>query len=90
MSNITHGMNPEEVQALGQQLQSVSEQIQQIVSQLEHSVSGTTWVGPDAQQFKTQWWPQHKNHLTSVANDLHGFGQSAKNNASEQLNVSGH
>lgn len=88
--SITHGMNPEEVQALGQQLQSVSEQIQQIVSQLEKSVATTTWVGPDAQQFKTQWWPQHKGNLSSVANDLHGFGQSAKNNANEQIQVSGH
>lgn len=90
MSNITHGMNPEEVNALGVQLQSVSDQIQQIVNQLESSVSSTTWVGPDAQQFKTQWWPQHKGQLSNVANELHSFGQSAKNNASEQLNVSGH
>lgn len=90
MSQITHGMNPEEVQGLGRRLQDVSQQIQSLVSDLERAIGSTTWVGPDANTFKTQWWPQHKGHLTSVSNDLHGFGQSAINNASEQINVSGH
>ena len=89
MSNITHGMNPEEVEDLGRRLKDVAGQIQTIVGDLERSVGSTTWVGQDATTFKTQWWPQHKSHLTQVSQDLDGFGQSAINNATEQRQASG-
>lgn len=87
---ITHGMNPEEVEALGKELQTMAEQVNTMCGQLSSKVGATTWVGPDATTFKGDWWPKHEAHLRAVANDLHGFGQSALNNASEQRNVSGH
>ena len=86
---VTHGMNPEEVRALGTQLQDVARQIETIMGQLNSKVGSTTWVGPDASQFKDQWWPEHRQHLQRVATDLSGFGQSALNNAAEQEQVSG-
>lgn len=89
MAAVTHGMNPEEVRQLGGQLQDVSRQIESIMGQLNSKVSTTTWVGPDATQFKDQWWPEHRQHLQKVSTDLQGFGQSAINNASEQEQVSG-
>ncbi len=86
---ISHGMNVEEVRALGRKLQSVSGELNTIISQLNSQVNATTWVGPDATMFKTQWWPEHRNHLKSTADGLQGFGQSALNNASAQEQASG-
>ncbi len=90
MSSITHGMNPEEVEALGRQLQTAANQLNAVITELERAVGSASWLGPDATTFKTQWWPEHRAHLKTVADGLHGFGQSALNNASEQRNVSGH
>lgn len=86
---ISHGMNIEEVKALGRKLQAISGQMNDIVSQLNSQVNSTTWVGPDAQMFKTQWWPEHSGHLRRVSTDLHGFGQSALSNAMAQEQASG-
>lgn len=85
---ITHGMNTEEVRQLGAQLQDVSSQIESIMNQLNSKVGSTTWVGTDASMFKDQWWPEHRQHLQKVASDLHGFGQSAYNNAQAQEDAS--
>jgi uncharacterized protein YukE len=87
MANYTHGMNVAEVKALGAQLQKMAGQIEGILSALNGKVNSTTWVGPDATKFKQQWWPQHMNSLKKVKDDLHGFGQSAINNANEQEQV---
>ena len=89
MATSTHGMNVEEVQRLGADLQAKAEEIRQVVSRINGLVQGVTWVGPDASRFKDQWWPGHQSRLSAVAGDLHGFGQSALNNASEQLDASG-
>jgi hypothetical protein len=83
-------MNVEEVRALGRKLQAMQGEIDGIINRLNAEVNGTTWVGPDATQFKTQWWPEHQKHLRQMGVDLHGFGQSALNNASAQEQASGH
>ena len=88
MSSITHGMNPDEVESLGHQLQNKAQELQGLVSQLTGLVHNTTWVGNDATNFKGPWWDGHKTHLNNIAHDLHGFGQSALNNANEQRDVS--
>ena len=90
MAAVSHGMNVEEVNTLGRNLQHQADAIKQMVGQLEGVIHGTTWMGPDADQFKGQWWPEHKQHLLAVSEQLHGFGQSALNNATDQVNISGH
>jgi uncharacterized protein YukE len=85
---VTHGMNVEEVKHLGQVLQQKAADIQAIISEINGKVNGTTWMGPDAQAFKEQWWPEHQQHLKAVSDQIQGFGQSALNNASEQESVS--
>ena len=90
MSAFTHGMNVEEVNNLGRTLKEQASAIQTMIGHLDGAISGTTWVGPDADQFKGQWWPEHKQHLQAVAQQLDGFGQSAMNNASDQVSASGH
>lgn len=90
MANVTHGMNPEEVEKLGADLQTIAGDIGAMIKRLEKQIGSTTWVGDDARRFKTEWWPGHRSKLSAIQNDLQGFGRSAKNNASEQRRVSGH
>ena len=87
--SVTHGMNIEEVRALGQDLQSRASNVDDIMGILERIVMNATWVGPNARRFKDQWWPEHRAKLRKVSEDLRGFGQSALNNASEQEQASG-
>ncbi len=88
MAAFTHGMNPDEVDALGNELKKEAEAIRTIIGNVNSRIASTTWEGPDAQTFKNQWWPEHRTHLNQVASDIDGFGQSALNNASEQRDVS--
>lgn len=85
---LTHGMNIEEVRALGQFLQQQKGVIEGIINQIESKVSAAGWEGPDAQRFKGEWWPKHKAALQQTGEELHGFGQSALNNASAQEQAS--
>lgn len=85
---ITHGMNIEDVRQTGRELQGKSQELQNIINGLQARVDGTTWEGPDAQRFKNDWWPKHKQVLVNMVQELHGLGQSALNNAQEQENIS--
>lgn len=87
---ISHGMNIAEVKNLGTKLQRQhAEAINQLTKEIESLVSATssTWVGPDGERFRS-WWPEKRAALNAIANDLHGFGQSALNNAREQEDIS--
>jgi CHAP domain-containing protein len=88
MTGISQGMSIEEVETLGRRLQGVATDFDRWIQELERLVGGVTWVGPDAEMFKRSWWPQHRGRLTGVRQDLHGFGQSALNNAAEQRHAS--
>lgn len=85
---VSHGMNVEEVKALGAQLQQSAQQIRDLVAQLNGAVGNATWMGPDATTFKGTWWPEQQGHLNAAAEGLHGFGQSAINNANAQEQTS--
>ena len=91
MTQISHGMNIGEVRNLGTRLQQqYAESIRGLMREIEGLVNNTTttWVGPDAEAFRS-WWPDKRTALNAIADDLHGFGQSALNNVSEQESVSG-
>ncbi|WP_208029069.1 WXG100 family type VII secretion target [Rhabdothermincola sediminis] len=83
------GMNPDEVEELGRLLQSHAERLRSLVSQITGNVMSTGWVGPDATRFTHEWWPATRAQIIACAEDLHGFGQSALNNAAEQRRASG-
>jgi len=79
-------MNEQEVTELGRYLKGdVQTKITDLIIAIDNKVKATTWVGPDANQFKTEWWPQKKTALRNMAKDLNGFGQSALNNVREQV-----
>lgn len=88
-NNLTHGMTVDEVDALGRLLQSKADQLHHLMSEVESALGRTIWEGPDAGAFKQQWWPDHRGRLQAVADQIHGFGQSALNNATEQRHASG-
>lgn len=89
MSSITAGMNPDEVRKLGTELKNRGSDLMRIAGELDKRVASTAWVGADANRFKQDWWPQHRQHIVQFARDLEGLGQSAFNNASEQDRASG-
>ncbi len=59
MTQITHGMNLEEVEALGQWLQ-----VRDAVTEIERFVADSprNWVGSDADAFRS-WWPTSSSIL---------------------------
>jgi hypothetical protein len=90
MGAITHGMNANDVEAVGHRLQDRhAEAIRAAVAQIEQLVSnsGSSWTGPDADDFRG-WWSEKRQRMLAMAEDLHGFGQSALNNVSEQRGAS--
>jgi hypothetical protein len=88
MAAISHGMNVEQVKQLGNLLKQKKQEIDQLISQVNNQLNNTSWEGPDAVAFKTQQWPDHRNHLQQIGAAIEGFGQSALNNASEQEQAS--
>jgi uncharacterized protein YukE len=82
------GMVVQDVRNLAQQLKTHAETIQQLMGQLDGAVNGVTWMGHDADMFKHQWWPQHRQQLQQVVQGLHDFSQSASNNAQAQEDTS--
>ena len=88
---ISHGMNVDAVEGVGRKLQThYSTTIEQLMGEMDSMVNETSssWVGPDAEKFRS-WWPEKRSALKAIAGDLHGFGQAALNNVSEQRNASG-
>ncbi|HET8930858.1 MAG TPA: WXG100 family type VII secretion target [Acidimicrobiales bacterium] len=89
---ISMGMDPTVVQNMGRQMQTIADNIQNtLIPQIDTLVQQipSEWSGPDATKFQGWWQNEHRQHLNQVATDLHGLGQSALNNAQEQIDVSG-
>ncbi len=84
------GMDVDAVEAIGRQLQSLADQIKGLQGQIASKVHQlpSLWEGKDAQVFVNDWWPQHQKALQAAADAVHGLGQSALSNASEQRQVS--
>jgi surface antigen len=88
MAQLTHGMNIDQVEELGRFLQGRASALEAIAKEIDGRVRGTSWIGTDANRFQNQWWPEHRNRMTTMAETVKGFGQSALNNASDQRRTS--
>lgn len=86
------GMDVDAVEQIGKALQSQANALGDLIRQMDGSVNHlpSIWEGKDANDFVQVWWPQHRKALQAAQQQVHGLGQSALNNASEQRNVSGH
>ncbi|MGK3956614.1 hypothetical protein ACLKOZ_10515 [Arthrobacter sp. R4] len=47
-------------------------------------LDSTTWEGPDAQNFRSEWSGNHTSALNQVIQALKDAGQKATKNANEQ------
>ncbi|MGN6696343.1 MAG: CHAP domain-containing protein [Aquihabitans sp.] len=81
-------MNIDQVEELGRFLQGRASALEAIAKEIDGRVRGTSWIGTDANRFQNQWWPEHRNRMTTMAETVKGFGQSALNNASDQRRTS--
>lgn len=88
MGALTHGMDPKEVEELGRFLQARGNDLDRLASEVEAKVRSTSWQGADADLFRNDWWPAHRSKVTAAAERVRGLGQSALNNAAEQLQAS--
>lgn len=77
------------VEELGRALQLRADQLRHVSTEIEGAIGALRWGGPDGAAFRERWWPEHRRRLLAVADALHGFGQSALGNASEQREASG-
>ncbi len=68
----------------GNAIQSVVSAVDGIVNALE-----SAWKGPDATEFQGWWEMQHRPALINAESAIHGLGQSALNNAQQQISASG-
>lgn len=84
------GMNTDEVDRIGGQLMTQADQIGQVMGAIDGLINQaeSNWQGKDAQEFKQWWMTQHKPALAKAQEAVHGLGQSAKNNASQQRTAS--
>ncbi len=86
------GMNIPEVESLGHQLINQSNTIESVISAVDGLINtiDSVWKGPDATAFVGWWHSQHRPNLVNAASAVQGLGQSALNNAQQQIDVSSH
>jgi uncharacterized protein YukE len=83
------GADIEQVQQLSTQLNAKASDIQSIISQLSSAINSVSWVGPDAERFRSDWQGQHVAQLKQVVSALQTASQNARRNAQEQQSASG-
>jgi hypothetical protein len=82
------GADVAQLRNLGNKLQAGAAEIENQKSMLQRVLSDTTWEGPDANAFRSEWNGAHTTSLTKVAEALKEAGQKAGRNADEQDNAS--
>jgi uncharacterized protein YukE len=82
------GADVEQVQQLSTQLNAKASDIQNIISQLSSAISSVTWMGPDADRFRSDWQGTHVAQLKQVVSALQQASQDAARNAREQQSAS--
>jgi uncharacterized protein YukE len=78
------GADVEQLRTLGSKLQAGAAEIEQQRSNLSRVLDSTTWEGPDAQHFRSEWSGTHTAALNHVIQALKDAGQKATKNATEQ------
>jgi uncharacterized protein YukE len=78
------GADVEQLRTLGTKLQAGASEIEQQRSNLTRLLDSTTWEGPDAKVFRSEWSGTHTSALNQVIQALKDAGQKATKNANEQ------
>ena len=88
MPAITHGMDIGQVRGLSQQMLAKSDEIKGTAAQLQSMIESTPWLGPDAENFRSEWEGTHMTALNQVATALADAGNRANIHANEQETTS--
>jgi hypothetical protein len=78
------GADVEQLRTLGTKLQTGASDIEQQRVSLSRLLDSTTWEGPDAKAFRSEWSGTHSNALNQVIQALKDAGTKATQNANEQ------
>jgi hypothetical protein len=82
------GMDPEAVRILARQLEAKASEIDTIATTLSTQIDGTTWLGRDADGFRTDWASTYRTQLAAVSTALREASTRAGNNAAQQEEAS--
>ncbi|MEU0880528.1 hypothetical protein ABZ345_18145 [Lentzea sp. NPDC005914] len=82
------GMDPEAVRTLARQLELKAGEIDTIASTLSSQIDGTTWLGRDADGFRSDWSGTYRTQLAAVSTALREASTRAANNAVQQEEAS--
>lgn len=82
------GMDTDAVRQLAVHMNHAKDQILQLQQQLTHQLQSVQWVGPDREQFVSDWQGQHIPALQNVIQAIEAAAQRATQNATEQDQVS--
>ena len=82
------GNDPQDMADLANKLNQAVDQIQQITSTLDGKAQSVRWEGPDANRFKSSDWPQYKNQLTRVAQELEAVKALVNKQKQQQISAS--
>ena len=88
MSDQFQGNSPEQMRQLAGHIQQTSEQLTQIGTGLGSAVDSVAWMGPDADAFKTQWWPEFQGQLNALSSQLNDKSTDVNRQAEEQETTS--
>jgi uncharacterized protein YukE len=83
------GADVDALEATGSKMIDAAGQIQQLMGSLSGQISGTWWLGADADRFRAEWDGTHRPNLDRVVQALNDAGNGAKNQASQQRQTSG-
>lgn len=81
------GLDVQEVQNLSRQMNDAAQQIEGLSSRLTSMLSGTQWIGNDANAFRNDW-TGHQAALRQVVSSLQAASQAAARNAEQQVAAS--
>lgn len=86
------GMDAEDVEAAGRSLSVRASEIDAIVGRIDAIVRGVpgVWVGPQADRFVRELWPEQRRMLVAARSRIAGLGKAALANAADQRGVSSH
>lgn len=87
MSNFT-GMDIPGVRQLASQMDQRADEIRTLMGQLTTALQGTQWVGPDREQFVSDWQGIHCQQLNHVIQGLTDAAGRARQNAQQQEQAS--
>lgn len=81
------GMDCEAVEDVARQIDDKAAQIDDICSQLENQMSGTSWSGPDAEKFASEWQSETRTAFQRLREVLDNQKTTLQRNAQEQREV---